>query len=129
MSSGRRVSSRRRPISRQPSWENTRPWRRERTNTTIAVVATDADLTRSQSQRMAVAAHDGLARAIVPSHTPFDGDLVFAAASGTAKPAIEDTDMAAICHAASICLARAVARGIRHAKPEPGDLLPCWSGS
>lgn len=99
------------------------------TNTTIAVVATDADLTRSQAQRMAVAAHDGLARAIVPSHTPFDGDLVFAAASGTATLAIEDNDMAAIGHAASLCLARAIARGIRHATPEPGDLLPCWPGS
>ena len=98
-------------------------------NTTIAVVATDADLTRSQAQRMAVAAHDGLARAIVPSHTPFDGDLVFAAAIGTAEHAIEDHDTAAICHAASLCLARAVPRGIRYATPEPGDLLPCWPGS
>ena len=98
-------------------------------NTTIAVFATDADLTRSQAQRMAIAAHDGLARAIVPSHTPFDGDLVFAAASGTSKPTIEDNDMADICHAASLCLARAVARGIRFATPEPGDLLPCWPGS
>lgn len=98
-------------------------------NTTIAVVATNADLTRIQAQRMAVAAHDGLARAIVPSHTPFDGDLVFAAASGTAMPAIKDNDMAAIGHAASLCLSRAVARGIRHATPEPGDLLPCWPGS
>ena len=53
-------------------------------HTTIAVVATDANLTQSQAQRVAIAAHDGLARAIVPSHTPFDGDLVFAAASGTA---------------------------------------------
>lgn len=98
-------------------------------NTTIAVVATDADLTRSQAQRMAVAAHDGLARAIVPSHTPFDGDLVFAAASGTAQPPVEDNDLLAIGHAASLCLARAVARGIRYATPEPGDLLPCWPGS
>ena len=78
---------------------------------------------------MAIAAHDGLARAIVPSHTPFDGDLVFAAASGTAKHAVEDNDTAAIGHAASLCLARAVARGIRHATPEQGDLLPCWPGS
>ena len=99
------------------------------TNTTIAIVATDADLTRSQAQRMAIAAHDGLARAIVPSHTPFDGDLVFAASSGTAPSPVEDNDTAAICHAASLCLARAVARGIRHATPEPGDLLPCWPGS
>ena len=98
-------------------------------NTTIAVVATDAALTRNQAQRMAIAAHDGLARAIVPSHTPFDGDLVFAAASGTSQARVEDNDMVAIGHAASLCLARAVARGIRHATPEPGDLLPCWPGS
>ena len=98
-------------------------------NTTIAVVATNADLTRSQAQCMAIAAHDGLARAIVPSHTPFDGDLVFAASSGTAPSPSEDSDMAAICHAASLCLARAVARAIRYATPEPGDLLPCWPAS
>ena len=98
-------------------------------NTTIAIVATDANLTQSQAHRMAVAAHDGLARAIVPSHTPFDGDLVFAAASGTAQTPAEDSDMLAIGHAASLCVARAVARGIRHATPEPGDLLPCWAGS
>ena len=96
-------------------------------NTTIAVVATNASLSQSQAQRMAIAAHDGLARAIVPSHTPFDGDLVFAAASGTGRPLAEDGDMLAICHAASLCLARAVARGIRYATPEPGDMLPCWS--
>jgi D-aminopeptidase len=99
------------------------------THTTIAIVATDANLTQSQAQRMALAAHDGLARAIVPSHTPFDGDLVFAAASGTATPPIEDKDTAAIGHAASLCLTRAVARGIRYATPEPEDLLPCWPGS
>lgn len=98
-------------------------------HTTIAVVATDADLTQCQAQRMAIAAHDGLARAIVPSHTPFDGDLVFAAASGAVEHAVEDNDLLAIGHAASLCLARAVARGIRFAMPEPGDLLPCWPGS
>ncbi|MGB3317361.1 MAG: P1 family peptidase, partial [Albidovulum sp.] len=44
--------------------------------TTIAIVATDARLDKAQATRMAIAAHDGLARAIVPAHTPFDGDLV-----------------------------------------------------
>lgn len=98
-------------------------------HTTIAIVATDADLTQGQALRVAIAAHDGLARAIVPSHTPFDGDLVFATASGTVEQTIEHNGMAAICHAASLCLARSVARGIRYATPEPGDLLPCWPGS
>ncbi len=98
------------------------------TNTTIAVVATNAALSPAEAQRMAVAAHDGLARAIVPSHTPFDGDLVFAAASGSAGPPTGNPEaLLDICHAASLCLARAVARGVFHAIPEPGDLLPCWS--
>ena len=97
-------------------------------NTTIAIVATNARLTQVQAQRMAIAAHDGIARAVVPSHTPFDGDLVFAAASGAGPPMpAGDVGLLALGHAASLCLARAIARGVRHATPEPGDLLPCWS--
>ena len=96
-------------------------------NTTIAVVATDARLTQAQAQRMAIAAHDGIGRAVVPSHTPFDGDLVFAAASGAGPPPSGDADLLALGHAASLCLARAIARSVRHATPQPGDLLPCWS--
>ena len=99
------------------------------TNTTIAVVATDARLTQAQAMRMAIAAHDGIARAVVPSHTPFDGDLVFAAASGAGPHPADDGGLLAIGHAASLCLARAIARGVRHATPEPGDRLPCWSES
>ena len=96
-------------------------------NTIVATVATNARLTPAQAQRMAVAAHDGIARAVVPSHTPFDGDLVFAAASG-ARPVPEgDAGLLAIGHAASLCLARAIARGVFHATPAPGDRLPCWS--
>ena len=96
-------------------------------NTTIGIVATNASLTQAQAQRMAIAAHDGIARAVVPSHTPFDGDLVFAAASGTGPAPAGDADLLALGHAASLCLARAIARGVFHATPEPGDLLPCWS--
>jgi L-aminopeptidase/D-esterase-like protein len=51
-------------------------------NTTIAVVATNARLTKTQAQRMASMADDGLARAIYPAHSPFDGDTVFALATG-----------------------------------------------
>ncbi|MEC9102415.1 MAG: P1 family peptidase, partial [Pseudomonadota bacterium] len=47
-------------------------------NTTIGIVATDAQLTQAQCTRMATAAHDGYARSLVPSHTPMDGDLIFA---------------------------------------------------
>ncbi|MGB0904531.1 MAG: P1 family peptidase, partial [Mangrovicoccus sp.] len=94
--------------------------------TTIAIVATDAALSQAQAQRLAIAAHDGLGRAIVPAHTPLDGDLVFAAATG-AKPLSNPVeDSMQLCHAAAICLARAVARGVYEAQPAPGDAKPCW---
>ncbi|MFC3060964.1 P1 family peptidase [Paenirhodobacter populi] len=94
--------------------------------TTIAIVATDAALTKAQAQRMATAAHDGMARALVPSHTPLDGDLVFAAATGLRPLADPVGDGFALCHAASVCLARAIARGVHAARPQPGDRQPCW---
>ena len=94
--------------------------------TTIAIVATDATLTQAQAQRMATAAHDGMARAIVPSHTPLDGDLIFAAATA-ARPLTDPlTDTFQLGHAAAVCLARAIARAIYHATPMPGDLQPCY---
>lgn len=101
----------------------------EGSNTTIAIVATDAALTKAQAQRMATAAHDGMARAIVPAHTPMDGDLVFAAATGTASRDTNNEDIAALCHAASLCLARAIARAVFEARPAPGDILPCWQSA
>jgi L-aminopeptidase/D-esterase-like protein len=94
-------------------------------NTTIAVVATDARLTKAECQRMAVAAHDGIARAIVPAHTPHDGDLVFALSTGARDIGPMDTFL--IGTAAAHCLARAIARAVFHATPAPGDPLPCWS--
>jgi D-aminopeptidase len=96
-------------------------------NTTIAIVATDADLTQAQAHRVAVAAHDGLARAIVPSHTMFDGDLVFAAASGRHKMAAPEYDVLRIGEAAATCLSRAVARGVYAATPAENDVQPAWS--
>src|SRR5690606_30561669 len=51
-------------------------------NTTIGVVATDAVLTKAQAHRLAVTAHDGLARSINPVHTMSDGDTLFALATG-----------------------------------------------
>jgi L-aminopeptidase/D-esterase-like protein len=97
-------------------------------NTTIAIVATDAPLTKAQCQRLAVAAHDGIARAVVPAHTPMDGDLIFGLSTGT-NGVINDPTLAALGNAAAHCLSRAIARAIYHATPEPGDLLPCWSGA
>ena len=96
------------------------------TNTTIAIVATDATLDQSQCTRMATAAHDGMARALVPSHTPMDGDLVFAV-STSEKPLVNPVEETLwLGHAAATCLARAIARAVYHATPHPGDTLPCY---
>ncbi|MBF9058371.1 peptidase T4 [Rhodobacterales bacterium HKCCSP123] len=97
-------------------------------NTTIAIVATDAVLTQAQATRMAVAAHDGMARAIWPSHTPMDGDLVFAAATGARTLADAVATPMMLGHMAALCLARAIARGVHAATPAPGDVQPTWAG-
>jgi D-aminopeptidase len=95
-------------------------------NTTIGIVATDAALTQAQCTRLATAAHDGLARALLPSHTLMDGDLVFAAATG-ARPVPDLAAQVLLGHAAACTMARAIARAIHAARPAPGDLLPTWS--
>ena len=97
-------------------------------NTTIAIIATDAALTKAQCHRLAVAAHDGMARAIMPSHTPVDGDIVFAASTG-AGDGVDPITLAFLGNAAAHCLARAIARAVYSATPAPGDLLPCWSAA
>jgi L-aminopeptidase/D-esterase-like protein len=94
--------------------------------TTIAIVATDAALTQAQAQRMATAAHDGMARALVPSHTLLDGDLIFAVSTGARVLADPLTDAFQIGHAAATCLARAIARAVFLAEPLAGDLQPSW---
>ena len=94
--------------------------------TTIAIVATDAMLTQAQALRMATAAQDGMARALVPSHTPFDGDLVFAVATGARALADPGVDAFLLGHAAACCLARAIARAVYLAEPVPGDLQDAW---
>lgn len=88
-------------------------------NTTIGVVATDAALTPSETRRVAMMAQDGYARSVRPVHTPFDGDVVFAMATGT-RPLPEDAArpaMVAMLGAlAADTLARAVARGVYEAE-------------
>ncbi|WP_457107298.1 P1 family peptidase [Methylobacterium sp. P5_C11] len=99
--------------------------------TTLAVVATDAVLTKAQCRRLAVAAQDGLARALVPAHTPLDGDLVFAAATGAV--AVDDpvVDVARLGDAAACVLARAIARGVFCARTLPDRAVApplSWTG-
>ncbi len=92
-------------------------------NTTIAVVATDAPLGKGQAKRLAVMAHDGAARAMWPAHTAFDGDIVFAIATGRGP---HDYDVIELGAAAADCMARATARGVFLATPAEGDPLPAW---
>ena len=95
-------------------------------NTTIAIVATDAALDKAAVKRLAVAAHDGIGRATIPAHMPMDGDLVFAAATRRRVGAVTDQEMAFLCHAGAMCLTRAIARAVYLATPAAGDVLPCW---
>ena len=95
-------------------------------STTIGIVATDAALSQAQCTRMATAAHDGFARALVPSHTPMDGDLIFAASTGARTMTDPILDTMLLGHAAATCMARAIARAIYLASPAPGDTLPAW---
>ena len=92
-------------------------------NTTIGIVATNAKLTQAQCTRLATAAHDGIARALVPSHTPMDGDLIFAASHGE----IECDDLIYLGHAAATCMARAIARGIYEARSNPFETPACYA--
>jgi L-aminopeptidase/D-esterase-like protein len=96
-------------------------------NTTIACVATDAALTPADARRVAIMAQDGLARAIRPVHSPYDGDVVFALSTG-ARPLADPAafTLARIGAMAADCLARAVARGVFEARAWPGEAAPCW---
>ena len=84
--------------------------------TAIAVVATDAALSRNDAQRVAVMAQDGFARAIRPVHTPFDGDSVFVLATGQ-RPALRSSGaLARLGMLAADCVGRAIARGVYEAR-------------
>lgn len=106
----------------------------KRLNTTIGVVAVDAALSKAQCRRLAVAAQDGLAWAVRPSHTMFDGDTVFALATGRkelpkGQGPVGEADAATaldrLCAAASRVFARAMVRGVLAATGVPG--LPAYS--
>jgi L-aminopeptidase/D-esterase-like protein len=95
--------------------------------TTLAVIATDAILSKTQAHRLAVMAQTGLARAVYPVHTTLDGDAVFVAATGKkplAEPLHSLTELGSF---AANVIARAIARGVYEAAalPFPGA-LPSW---
>ena len=92
-------------------------------NTTIGVVATNADLTVAEAQRVAIMAHDGLARSVRPVHTPFDGDTIFVLATGRhALSGPRDFHIARLGNLAADCVARAMARGVYEAQTQ-GDMI------
>jgi L-aminopeptidase/D-esterase-like protein len=96
-------------------------------NTTLAVVATDAKLTKAQAKRVAVMAQSGLSRAIHPVHTPLDGDVVFAAGIGTTSlpdPVFALSELGTL---AAHVLARAIARGVYEATALSfAGAMPSW---
>ncbi|MGW4094735.1 P1 family peptidase [Nocardia sp. NPDC004750] len=104
-------------------------------NTTIGVVATDAPLDPAGCKRVAATAHDGLARAIRPAHSPLDGDTLFALATGTAEEGVDlplppafPADLLVldqICTAAAVCVERAIVDAIRSAHPVAG--IPAYN--
>lgn len=95
-----------------------------RQNTTIGIVATNADLTAAECNRVAVMAHDGLSRALRPAHAPVDGDVIFVIATGT--HALGDDmrvrHLSEIGTYAGDCVARAIARGVYEAETL-GDMI------
>jgi len=102
---------------------------RPRENTTIACIATDVALTRVECQRLAIMAQDGMARAIRPSHAPFDGDTLFCLSTGKkqiADPAMRQIAVAQLGNVAADVLARAIARGVYHATNYEGQRGQTW---
>ncbi|MCG8459935.1 MAG: P1 family peptidase, partial [Holophagales bacterium] len=89
-------------------------------NTTLGVVATDARLDKAQAMKLAQMAQDGLARTLYPAHTPFDGDTVFALATGGRSGTVDPVRVAWLGAAAATVLAEAVLRGARLATGLPG---------
>ena len=99
---------------------------KEGANSTIGIVATNARITKSEAKRIATSAHDGFSRAILPSHLPYDGDLIFAVSTDEIETAHSNEDFAELCHLSSVTMSRAIARAIYHASSKANDTLNCF---
>ncbi|WP_316859979.1 P1 family peptidase [uncultured Cohaesibacter sp.] len=95
-------------------------------NTTIGIIATDARIGKAAARRLAIMAHDGFSRALWPSHTPMDGDLIFALSSGKKDLPNDDKAFLELGAGAAATMARAIARGIYEAQARPNDIFPTW---
>ena len=109
-------------------WGATKANPAARANTTIACIATDAELDIDQMKRVTMMAQDGIARAIRPIHSPFDGDVVFGLSTGKQplKGPLADYTVARIGSLAADVLSRAVARGVYEATLPPGAEGKIW---
>ncbi len=114
------------PLDFEQTARSKRDWVSPISNTTIAIVATDADLSKAQLKRLAVAAQDGIARAASPAHTQVDGDLIFSVSTGRKPVEAPINTILQLGHAAAVCLSRAMARAIYLAAPAERDPVPTW---
>ena len=96
-------------------------------NTTIAVIATDLQISKAQLKRLAIAAHDGIALAVYPAHLPLDGDTVFALSTVRSDGKADFADLVEASAISAATLARAIAIAVTCARPADGDRVPCWS--
>ena len=95
--------------------------------TTLGIVCTNLNFNKNDLSRIATSAHSGIARAIEPSHTPFDGDIIFSATSGTQPIDSKDNDLMLVCQLSALCITKAVGSAIKAARKKRGDKLACWA--
>jgi len=84
-------------------------------------------LTKAAAKRLAIAAHDGFARALWPAHTPVDGDLVFGLATGASGIVPDQEGAIDLFAVAGSTMTRAIARGVYAATAAANDVLPVWT--
>ena len=99
---------------------------KEGANSTIGIIATNARITKAEAKRIATSAHDGFSRAIIPSHLPYDGDLIFSVSTGEIETAHSNEDFAELCHLSSVTMSRAIARAIYNASSNASDDVSCF---
>jgi D-aminopeptidase len=96
-------------------------------STTLGIVCTNIDFDIADLTRIATSSHAGIARAVYPSHTPFDGDLIFSASSGKiSNKSITDEDLMLACHFGAVCITKAIGNAIKNATSVENDLVKVW---
>ena len=95
-------------------------------STTLGIICTNIDFDSSDLTRLATSSHAGIARAVQPSHTPFDGDIIFSASSGEFKVDNKDEDLMLACHLGAVCIAKAIGNAVKNAEKRDHDILKVW---